>query len=67
LRQNDSQGLLLALAGFALMTVGDTVIKTIAGAWPGTAVALTRYSIGAAGLALLWRGAKGAAASRRPA
>jgi drug/metabolite transporter (DMT)-like permease len=53
LRQNDSQGLLLALAGFAVMTVGDTVIKTIAGAWPGTAVALTRYSIGAAGLALL--------------
>lgn len=39
------------------MTVGDTVIKTIAGAWPGTAVALTRYTLGAAGLALLlwWR------------
>lgn len=56
MRQNDSHGLLFALGGFALLTVGDTVIKTIAGAWPGTAVALTRYAIGVALLGtLLWR------------
>jgi drug/metabolite transporter (DMT)-like permease len=56
LRQNDSHGLLFALGGFSLLSVGDAVIKTIAGAWPGTAVALTRYAIGAGLLGvLLWR------------
>ena len=31
--------LLLAGAGFCLLAVGDAVVKTIAGAWPATAVA----------------------------
>jgi drug/metabolite transporter (DMT)-like permease len=48
-------GLALAAAGFALLTCGDTVIKTIAGQWPGTAIAALRYIIGAFGLAaILW-------------
>lgn len=48
-------GLAFALAGFALLSVGDAVIKSMAGAWPGTAVAALRFTIGAAGLAvLLW-------------
>ena len=56
MRQNDSHGLLFALSGFSLLSVGDAAIKTIAGAWPGTAVALTRYAIGATILGiLLWR------------
>lgn len=56
MRQNDSHGLLYALAGFSLLSLGDAAIKTIAGAWPGTAVALTRYAIGAAILGiLLWQ------------
>ena len=39
-----------------MLSLGDAAIKTIAGAWPGTAVALTRYTIGAAMLGiLLWR------------
>ena len=46
-------GLLFALCGFALLSVGDAVIKSIAGAWPGTAVAALRYSIGAIGLGTL--------------
>ncbi len=46
-------GLLMALAGFAALSCGDAVIKSIAGEWPGTAVATLRYSIGAAGLGLL--------------
>lgn len=46
-------GLLMALAGFAALSCGDAVIKSIAGEWPGTAVAALRYSIGAAGLGLL--------------
>lgn len=46
-------GLLYALCGFALLAIGDAVIKSIAGAWPGTAVAALRYSIGAIGLGTL--------------
>ncbi len=44
--------LLLALAGFAMLSFGDAVVKTMAGDWPGTAVAALRYSFGALGLAL---------------
>lgn len=46
-------GLLFALGGFALLSCGDAVIKSIAGAWPGSAVAALRYTIGAAGLGVL--------------
>ncbi len=46
-------GLLYALCGFALLAMGDAVIKSIAGAWPGTAVAALRYAIGAIGLGTL--------------
>ena len=35
------------------MSCGDAVIKSIAGAWPGTAVAALRYTIGATGLGIL--------------
>lgn len=46
---------LLGLAGFGLLTLGDSVIKTIAGQWPGMAVAALRFAIGTAGLGmLLW-------------
>lgn len=48
-----ASGLLIALAGFALLAMGDGVIKAIAGAWPATAVAATRYTIGALGLLAL--------------
>ena len=43
--------LLLALMGFSLLSVGDAVVKTLAGQWPGTAVSALRYSFGALGLA----------------
>ena len=46
-------GLLYAICGFALLSLGDAIIKTIAGAWPGTAVAALRYSVGAMGLGTL--------------
>jgi drug/metabolite transporter (DMT)-like permease len=50
------KGLLLALLGFAMLSAGDAVIKSIAGAWPGTAIATLRYCIGAVGLGVvLWR------------
>ena len=43
--------LLIALAGFALLSIGDAVVKSMAGEWPGTAVAALRYAFGALGLA----------------
>lgn len=48
-----ASGLAYALAGFSLLTCGDAVIKTIAGEWPGTAVAALRFAIGAAGLGVI--------------
>jgi drug/metabolite transporter (DMT)-like permease len=51
-----ASGLLLALAGFALLSFGDAVVKTMTGMWPGTAIASLRYVIGATGLSvLLWQ------------
>jgi drug/metabolite transporter (DMT)-like permease len=48
-------GLLYALAGFACLALGDVVIKTMAGMWPPTAMAATRYVLGMIGLgAMLW-------------
>ena len=49
--------LLLALAGFCSLAVGDAVVKSMAGAWPAPAVAALRYSFGVAGLAgyVAWR------------
>jgi drug/metabolite transporter (DMT)-like permease len=43
--------LLLALAGFSILSFGDAVVKTMAGQWPGSGVAALRYSFGAIGLA----------------
>jgi drug/metabolite transporter (DMT)-like permease len=45
--------LILALCGFATLSIGDAVVKTIAGQWPGTAVAALRYGAGALGLAIV--------------
>ncbi len=44
--------LLIALCGFATLSVGDAVVKSIAGEWPGTGVAALRYTTGAIGLGL---------------
>ncbi len=57
MRQNDTFGLLYALAGFALLSCGDAVVKTIAGLFAPSGVAAVRYVIGAVGLGvlLLWR------------
>lgn len=49
-------GLMLALAGYALLSVGDAVIKSMAGAWPPVAVAALRFGLGAVALGLiLWK------------
>lgn len=47
---NDRAGLLYALGGFITLSIGDAVIKGMAGLWPPTAMAATRYVF--AGIAL---------------
>jgi drug/metabolite transporter (DMT)-like permease len=51
--QSVRSALLLALSGFAILSIGDALVKTMAGQWPATAVATLRYTAGAAGLAVL--------------
>jgi drug/metabolite transporter (DMT)-like permease len=50
-RQNVGRALLLALVGFSLLSVGDGIVKSMAGDWPAPAVSALRYWIGAIGLA----------------
>jgi drug/metabolite transporter (DMT)-like permease len=42
--------LLMALTGFTIMSVGDAIVKSMAGQWPAPAVSALRYSFGAVGL-----------------
>lgn len=65
-RHSTRGALLLALGGFFLLSVGDAVVKTMAGLWPGSAVALLRYAIGAVGLAAFVRGSYGPGAFALP-
>ena len=55
--QHPRFALLIAVAGFCSLAVGDAVVKSMAGTWPAPAVAALRYSFGVAGLALYvaWR------------
>ena len=46
------KALLVALGGFSILSVGDAVVKSIAGEWPAPAVAALRYNFGALGLAV---------------
>ena len=50
---NARSALLLAICGFSVLAVGDAVVKSLAGAWPGTGVAALRYGFGALGLAIV--------------
>lgn len=60
--QHSLQGMLLAVTGFACLSVGDGVVKSMVGQVPGTEIALIRYAFGALGLAvalLVSRGSRG--------
>ncbi len=61
--------LLIALAGFFSLSLGDAIVKSMAGDWPGTAVAALRYSFGALGLtlAVAWRHGRAGFVLPRPA
>ena len=64
MRQSDRTGLLFALAGFATLSLGDAVIKTMAGLWSPVAIAALRFSMAAVGLAALLRWREGRAGFR---
>lgn len=61
-------GLLLAIAGFATLSVGDAMVKSMAGMWPAIAVAALRFAIGAIALGalLLWQEGTAGLRPRRP-
>lgn len=61
MQQDDRAGILLALAGFTLLSMGDAVIKTMAGQWSPLAVAALRFVLGAIGLSALLLVREGAA------
>jgi drug/metabolite transporter (DMT)-like permease len=52
-RVSGRSGLALALLGFIIMACGDAVVKSMAGAWPGSAVSALRFVIGAVALTAL--------------
>lgn len=56
MQQSDRAGLLYALGGFCTLSIGDAIIKGMAGDWPAPAMATTRYVVGTALLGfLIWR------------
>ncbi|MEP5937316.1 MAG: DMT family transporter [Erythrobacter sp.] len=51
-KQSSRAGLLYAICGFALLSSGDAVVKTMADEWPAVAVAALRFTVGAVGLSI---------------
>ena len=45
--------LVIGLMGFAALSFGDAIVKSMAGEWPGTAVSALRYTFGAVGLGVI--------------
>lgn len=68
MQSNQRSGLLFALAGFATLSLGDAVIKTMAGQWSPVAIAALRFSLSTIGLGALlcWREGAGAFRLVRP-
>lgn len=66
MKPNDRAGLLFALTGFAILSIGDAVVKSMAGQWAPTAVAALRYAMGASGLGVLLFAREGRAGFAMP-
>jgi len=47
MQQSDRAGLACVLAGFSTLSIGDAVVKSMAGLWPAPAMAATRYLLAA--------------------
>lgn len=52
-QHHNAQGLLFALAGYMLLSMGDAVVKSMVPLWPAPAIAALRYFFGAGGLAVV--------------
>ncbi len=50
---HDRAGLLYVLAGFCTLSIGDAIVKGMAGAWPAPAMVFTRYVVGSLVLGIL--------------
>ena len=50
MKNSHRSALALALLAFALLSVGDALVKSMSGMWPGTAISALRYVLGALGL-----------------
>jgi drug/metabolite transporter (DMT)-like permease len=46
MQQSDRAGLAYALAGFCTLSIGDAIVKSMAGEWPAPAIATLRYVFG---------------------
>ncbi len=46
MQNSERAGLLYALSGFCTLSIGDAIIKGMAGEWPAPAMAATRYIMG---------------------
>jgi drug/metabolite transporter (DMT)-like permease len=66
MHQSDRAGLLYALAGFCTLSIGDAIVKGMAGQWSAPAMAATRYVVGTAILAALLARSEGPAALALP-
>ena len=66
MQHSDRAGLLYALAGFCTLSIGDAIIKGMAGLWPAPAIAALRYLVGSSVLGMLLARAEGVAALRLP-
>lgn len=66
MKTQERSGLLFALTGFAMLSFGDVVVKTMVGQWSPVGIAATRYVIGAIGLGGLLALREGAEAFRLP-
>ena len=63
-QHSERSGILLAAAGFSSLSVGDAIVKTMAGEWSPLAVAALRFTIGAIALSLLLLRSEGPGAFR---
>ncbi|MEO6387537.1 MAG: DMT family transporter [Croceibacterium sp.] len=66
MQQSDRAGLLYALAGFCTLSIGDAIIKGMAGQWPAPAMAATRYIAGTILLSVLLVRKEGIVALKLP-
>jgi drug/metabolite transporter (DMT)-like permease len=52
-QRSQRTGLLFALGGFALLSIGDAIVKSTGGIWPGPAIAGLRYAFSTVGLGVI--------------